>query len=90
MGREELAANLFRITQTEAQVRGERAFGQTELESTALRVGQKVRKAIEDIGGTMPEVLPPAEDIKEVHKGLKKAHRELKKIDKNRQRESGD
>lgn len=84
MGKEELAANLFRVTQTEAQVRIEGAYGQAALERTARRVGGQVRKAIEDIGGTMPEDLPPAGDIRDVRKGLKATQRALKKVDKSR------
>ena len=80
MGKEELAANLFRITQTEAQIRSEAVFGQEQLEGTARRVGRQVREAIEDIGGTMPENLPLAGDIREVKKHLKQAGRELKKV----------
>lgn len=84
MGKEELAANLFRITQTDAQVRRGGTYGQTALENTARRVGGQVRKAIKDIGGTMPEDLPPAGDIRQVKKGLKQTQRALKKVDKNR------
>ncbi|HYD52597.1 MAG TPA: hypothetical protein VEA99_08220 [Gemmatimonadaceae bacterium] len=84
MGREELAANLFRITQTESKIRKENVRGQYNLERTAESVGKHVRKTIEEIGGTMPERLPPAEDLKAVKSGLKKTHRELKKLDKKR------
>ena len=84
MGTEELAANLFRVTQTEAQVRLKGAYGQRELEKTAHRVGGQVRKAIEEIGGTMPEELAAAGDIKNIKKGLKAAQRALRKVDKNR------
>lgn len=81
MGKEELAANLFRITQTEAKIRKERVRGQYNLEETAEDVGRHVRKTIAQIGGTMPERLPPAEDLNTVKRGLKKTHRELKKLD---------
>ena len=84
MGKEELASNLFRITQTEAQVRIEGAHGQAALENTARRVGGQVRKVIKDIGGTMPEDLPPAGDIRDIRKGLKATQRALKKVDKNK------
>ena len=90
MGREELAANLFRITQTEAQIRSENAYGQRALESTAQRVGKKVREAIEEIGGTMPEHLNVAEDIREVKKGLKKAQCALQDVDKQKRLSRGD
>lgn len=81
MGKEELAANLFRITQTEAKIRNEAIRGQRPLEKAAESVGRKVRAAIHDIGGTMPENLPPAGDIKTVQKTLKSTHREFKKLD---------
>ncbi len=81
MGREELAANLFRITQTEAKIRNENLRGQSKLEVAAESVGKKVRKAISDIGGTPPENLLPSGDIMRVKKNLKRAHRDFKKID---------
>lgn len=84
MGKEELAANLFRITQTEAKIRKDKVRGQYNLENTAENVGRHVRNTIRDIGGTMPERLPPAEDLKTVKSGLKQTHRELKKLDKAR------
>ena len=84
MGKEELAANLFRITQTESKIRKERVRGQYNLESTAESVGRHVRKTIQEIGGTMPERLPPAADLKAVKSGLKQTHRELKKLDKKK------
>ncbi|NWJ98345.1 MAG: hypothetical protein HXX20_21540 [Chloroflexi bacterium] len=64
MGREELASNLFRITQTDAKLRDEGIVGQTKAINTHREVGQKVRKAIEDIGGKMPETLPAEPSIK--------------------------
>lgn len=64
MGRAELAANDFRITQTEEKLRRERIVGQARAISTHHEVGKKVREAIEEIGGTMPEDLPPEPSIK--------------------------
>lgn len=81
MGREELAANLFRITQTEGKIRKERVKGQRALENTAEGVGREVRQTIAKIGGTMPEVLPVSQDIKKVRSGLKQTSREFRKID---------
>jgi DNA-damage-inducible protein D len=81
MGKEELAANLFRITQTEAKIRHESIRGQWLLEETALSVGQKVRGTIRSIGGTMPEALPAEKDINAVRGDLKKTHKELQKMD---------
>lgn len=81
MGGSELAANLFRITQTNEKIKRENTQGQAALERAALIVGRMVRRSIEEIGGTMPEHLPPAEDIKLVHAGLKGTNRELQQID---------
>jgi DNA-damage-inducible protein D len=85
MGKTELAANLFRVTQTEEKIRAEGILGQPTLERTAEGVGRKVRKTMIEISGKRPENLPPAEDIKQVHKKLKSSHHEIKKLDKPRQ-----
>jgi len=81
MGKTELAANLFRVTQTEEKIRAERIRGQNALERTAEDVGRKVRKTMMEISGKRPEDLPPAEDIKHVHKKLKSSHRQIRKLD---------
>ncbi len=83
MGKEELAANLFRITQTEAKIRKERRHGQHELETAAEEVGRRVRQTMQEISGNQPEALPPSEDIKVVRKKLKSAHRGFRKMDKS-------
>ncbi len=77
MGKEELAANLFRVTQTESKIRNENIQGQRSLENAAQDVGQRVRKTILEIGGSPPENLPLSDDIKEVRKGLKTVHKAL-------------
>jgi DNA-damage-inducible protein D len=82
MGKTELAANLFRVTQTEEKIRADRIRGQKALEHTAEEVGRKVRKTMIEISGTRPEQLPPAEDIRQVHKKLKTSHKEIRKLDK--------
>ena len=84
MGKTELAANLFRVTQTEEKIRAEGIRGQPALERTAENVGRKVRNTMIEISGKRPENLPPAEDIKQVHKKLKSSHREIKKLDKSK------
>src|SRR5580698_7154486 len=66
MGRQELAANLFRITQTEAKIEKESIRGQGSLEKVAHDVGQTVRKTMIELSGTPPENLPPADDIRDV------------------------
>lgn len=58
MGSTELIANLFRISQTEEKLKKDKIKGCNKATSTHYEVGTKVRKAIEDIGGTMPEDLP--------------------------------
>lgn len=69
MGSTELIANLFRISQTEEKLKKDKIYGCSKATSTHYEVGTKVRKAIEDIGGTMPEDLPtPLKSIKQVEK----------------------
>jgi DNA-damage-inducible protein D len=72
MGSTELAANLFRATQTEEKLRRDKVRGKDAANNTHLEVGRKVRQAIKDIGGKMPENLPVAEDIAKVARRLKK------------------
>ena len=72
MGSEELAANLFRATQTEGKLRRENIKGKERANQTHFEVGQKVRKIIQEIGGEMPESLPTSESIKKVEKKAKK------------------
>lgn len=70
MGSTELAANLFRATQTEEKLRNENIKGKQKANQTHLEVGRKVRQTIKEIGGTMPENLPVADSIKSVQKKL--------------------
>lgn len=58
MGSTELAANLFRATQTEEKLRRENIQGKQEANMTHYNVGKKVRETIKELGGTMPEDLP--------------------------------
>ena len=77
MGYEELAANLFRATQTEAKLRRENIQGKQNANQTHYEVGQKVRKTIQELGGTMPEDLPtPDKSIKQIER------EELKRLNK--------
>jgi DNA-damage-inducible protein D len=71
MGSTELAANLFRATQTEDKLRRENIRGKQKANQTHYEVGKKVRKTIQELGGTMPENLPPAEDVRKVERKLK-------------------
>ncbi len=65
-GSTELAANLFRITQTDAKLKIDEVEGEKAASTTHFTVGRKVRKTIEEIGGTMPEHLPPEEHISDL------------------------
>lgn len=75
-GTTELAANLFRITQTNDKLQNELASGKTigeqKADSIHFMIGGKVRQTIKDIGGTMPENLPPEVHIKEIERKMNK------------------
>jgi DNA-damage-inducible protein D len=73
MNATELAANQFRMTQTRDKLAREHIYGQAQAIQTHEQVGHEVRQAIQRIGGTLPENIPPAEHIKEVEKRLKSA-----------------
>ena len=74
MGSEELAANLFRITQTESRLKKDKIDTENKANKTHYEVAKKVRKAIADIGGTMPEDLPtPKKSLKQLEKENKKS-----------------
>lgn len=79
MGSTELAANLFRATQTDEKLRREQIQGKENANQTHFVVGKKVRQTIADLGGTMPENLPSPE------KSVKKIESE-----QNKQLKSGD
>jgi DNA-damage-inducible protein D len=68
MGSTELAANLFRATQTEDKLRRENIKGKQKAGQTHYEVGKKVRKTIQELGGTMPENLPSAGNIKKLER----------------------
>jgi DNA-damage-inducible protein D len=70
MGSTELAANLFRATQTEEKLRKENIKGKQQANQTHYEVGKKIRQTIKEIGGTMPENLPAADSIKTVQKKI--------------------
>ncbi|WP_307761360.1 DNA damage-inducible protein D [uncultured Phascolarctobacterium sp.] len=73
MGSTELAANLFRATQTEEKLRRDKIIGKNKANQTHYDVGKKVRQTIADLGGTMPEELPtPNKSIKELEREAKK------------------
>ncbi len=69
MGSTELAANLFRITQTDEKLQQGGASTREEANATHYMVGREVREAIARIGGTMPEDLPtPDRSIQEIER----------------------
>lgn len=73
MGSTELAANLFRATQTDEKLRRENIHGKAAANRTHLEVGKKVRQTIKDLGGTMPEDLPtPEKSIKQLEREQEK------------------
>jgi DNA-damage-inducible protein D len=71
MNSEELAANLFRATQTEAKLKRENIKGQERANIAHKEVGEKVRNTIKSLGGTMPENLPVVPNIKESRKRIR-------------------
>ena len=72
MGSTELAANLFRATQTEEKLCRENIKGKAKANQTHYEVGKKVRQTIKELGGTMPEDLPVADSIKSLKSKEKK------------------
>ena len=73
MGSTELAANLFRATQTEEKLQRENIQGKQKANITHYKVGKKVRQTIKELGGTMPENLPVHDNIKALEKKQNKA-----------------
>ena len=85
MGKQELAANLFRVTETGARVRKDRIRGQNQLEETAFKVGRAIRETMRQTSGTLPEDLPIEEDINKVRSQFKQTAKGFQKIDKPKQ-----
>jgi DNA-damage-inducible protein D len=79
----ELAANQFRMTQTRDKLKRDVIRGEQRAIDVHHQVGKEVREAIQRIGGTPPENLPPAEHIKEVKKRLKGARPRVELDDKD-------
>ena len=78
MGSEEMGANIFRITQTEAAMKRNNVSSQNEANDTHFRIGKIVRGAIKEAGGTMPEKLPTPK------KGIPELEAEQRKQIKNK------
>lgn len=81
MGSEELAANLFRATQTDAKLRREQIQGKESANETHFEVGKKVRQTIKELGGTMPEDLPTPE--KSIQALKKEANKKIERSTKD-------
>jgi len=82
MGRNELAANLFRTTLTEERIKTKNIKGQANLESAHYQVGKEVRNLVKENTGKNPEQLPQEKQISEVKKELKQGHKKMIKEDK--------
>ena len=83
MNEDELVANLFRINQTKQRLLRDNVQGEKEAKDVHFEVGKKVRKAIADIGGMMPEEMPtPKKSLKELEREKKRLENlETKKIE---------
>lgn len=76
MGSTELAANLFRATQTEEKLRRDQVRGKQKANRIHFEVGEKVRRTISELGGTLPEALPtPDKSILQIANTKKKVER---------------
>ena len=75
---EELAASEFRITQTEAKLKRDGTQGENKAIDTHFAIGKRVRKAIKEIQGTMPEKLPAVPSIKKLADKQAKDTKQLK------------
>lgn len=78
MSSEELADNIFRIAQTDAKLKRDNVDNEYTANSVHYEVGRKIRRTIEELGGTMPEDLPTPE------KSLKELEKENKKLEINK------
>ena len=79
MNEDELVANLFRINQTKQRLIKDNVQGENNAKAVHYEVGKKVRKAIQDIGGMMPEEMPTPK------KSLKELEREKKQLENRKQ-----
>ena len=82
MGSNELAANLFRITQTDEVIKSNNITGEKNACNTHHMVGQAIRNTIIKVGGTTPEKLPTTKKLPTPEKSIKEIEKEgLKKIE---------
>jgi DNA-damage-inducible protein D len=80
MGKTELAANLFRVTQTDEKIKNENLAGQSQLENAAYTVGKTVRDTMQRLSGKTPESLPIAPPIQAVKRTLKDTGKRLRAL----------
>lgn len=85
-GTTELAANLFRITQTDEKIKKDNIRGDYQASQAHFMVGGKVRQTIKDIGGTTPENLPAEKHIKELKSEKRKFLKKEIMVKKNKQK----
>lgn len=85
MGRTELAANLFRITQTEEHIKNNNIKGQLALEQTHYNVGKEVRAIVKKNVGKMPEALPQEKQLPAIKKELKQSYKQMCNQDKKKE-----
>ena len=81
MGRTELAANLFRVTQTEERIKSKNIIGQGALEKTHFDVGKEVREIVQKNVGKSPESLPIEKQLSDVKKEVKDGYKKMLKQD---------
>lgn len=86
IGGRELAANLFRIKETEARIIKNNLRGQQKLEHAAFEVGTQVRKTMIDNEGTSPELLERAQPLSQVKKTIKQTSKKFKQIDSDKKK----
>ena len=86
MGRTELAANLFRITQTEERIKNRNIQGQSNLEQTHYSVGREVRDMVIKNTGKAPENLPQEKQIPAIKKELKEGYKKMQKEEKKKKK----
>jgi len=80
MGSEELGANIFRITQTEAKLKRENIKGDLDSRRTHFDVGKKVRQTMRELGSEMPENLKPEKHIRQLKREVKAIGKVQKKL----------
>lgn len=86
MGRTELAANLFRITQTEERIKSKGITGQYMLENTHFEVGREVRTIVQKNVGKSPENLPQEKQLPHIKKELKLGYKKMLKEEKSKKK----